>query len=158
AFGSGMGALHAAILAAGIAAGDRIVAARDLYGATVTLLGNVFSSLGCQTTFVDVTDLDQVEAALAEHRRQRQPRLLLCETVSSPLLRIADVPRLAALADRHGAALVVDNTFATPCLARPLGWGAEIVVHSATKYLGGHGDVTAGVAVGSEEVGEALRG
>ncbi len=151
--GSGMGALHAAILAAGVSAGDGIVAARDLYGATVTLLGNVFGSLGVRTHFVDITDLAAVEAALAAYR----PRLLLCETISNPLLRVADLPRLAELAHAHGAVLAVDSTFASPFLARPAAWGADLVIHSATKYLSGHGDVMAGAVCASAELGATVR-
>lgn len=147
AYASGMAALHGSLLAAGVRAGTNIVAAVDLYGATFTLLTRLFKELGATTYLVDVSDLAQVETKLAEAR----PVVLLAETISNPLLKIADVPALADLAHRYGARLLIDNTFATPYLFNPLAYGADIVVHSATKYLGGHGDVTAGVAVTSAE-------
>jgi cystathionine beta-lyase/cystathionine gamma-synthase len=95
---------------------------------------------------VDGCDLEAVEAAL----KQTKPAVLLVETISNPLLKVADIPALAELAHRHGAQLLVDNTFATPYLFRPLLHGADIVIHSATKYLAGHGDVLAGVVVTSD--------
>ena len=140
AFGSGMAALQAAVLNE-VQAGDRIVAARDLYGATQALLGNVFGTLGVKTTFVDVLDLAEVERTLAEVK----PRVLLFETISNPLVRVADMPALVALARKHRARVVVDNTFATPLLVNPARFGVDTVVHSTTKYLGGHGDATGGV-------------
>ena len=140
AFASGMAALHATILSC-VEEGDRIVASRDLYGQTITLLRTIFGSLGVRVEFVDILDLDQVEAAL----RRGGVRLLLCETISNPLLRVTDLPSLAEIAHRYGARLAVDNTFATPYLVRPGTLGADYVIHSATKYLSGHGDVTAGI-------------
>jgi cystathionine gamma-synthase/methionine-gamma-lyase len=145
AFASGMAAIHAALLTAGVRAGSNVVAAFDLYGATYSLLVRLFSGLGVNTRLVDVSDLSAVEAALQETR----PAALIAETISNPLLKVADVPALAGLAHRHGAQLLVDNTFATPCLFRPLSAGADYVIHSATKYLSGHGDVLAGVVVTS---------
>lgn len=146
AFGSGMAALHATLLSC-VEAGDRIVAARDLYGQTITLLRVLLNSLGIETIFVDTLDLEQVEQAL----RQHQPRVVLCETISNPLLRVTDVPELAQLAHQYAATLIVDNTFATPFLFRPGPLGADYVVHSATKYLSGHGDVTAGIVATSAD-------
>ncbi|MCS7050602.1 MAG: PLP-dependent aspartate aminotransferase family protein, partial [Thermomicrobium sp.] len=146
AFGSGMAALHATILSC-VETGDRIVASRDLYGQTISLLRAIFSPLGIETTFVDVLDLDQVEAAL----RRGRVRLVLCETISNPLLRVTDLPALTELAHRYGARVAVDNTFATPYLVRPGTFGADYVIHSATKYLGGHGDVTAGLVATAAE-------
>lgn len=140
AFGSGMAAMMAAILVE-VQAGDRVVAARDLYGATQALLVNVFGTLGVRTTFVDVLDLDRVGHALAAQR----PRALLLETISNPLVRVADLPALVDLAHRHRTKVVVDNTFATPLLVNPSRFGVDTVVHSTTKYLGGHGDATGGV-------------
>ena len=151
AFSSGMAALHVALLAAGVHAGTSVVGALDLYGATFTLLKRAFTQLGISARLVDVADLAEVETALAEER----PAALLVETISNPLLKVADLPALAALAHRYGAQLLVDNTFATPYLANPLALGAvhnaDYVIHSATKYLGGHGDVLAGVVVTSKE-------
>ncbi len=145
AFASGMAAIHAALLAVGARAGAAVVAARDLYGATYLLLDRLLRSQGVDVRFVDVADLAAVEAACVAVR----PVALLVETISNPLLKVADLPALADIAHRHGGALVVDNTFATPYLVRPLALGADVVVHSATKYLGGHGDVLAGVVVTS---------
>ena len=153
AFGSGMAALLAAILNE-VQAGDRVVASRDLYGATQALLGNVFGTLGVRTTFVDIFDRDEVERTLAEIR----PRVLLFETISNPLVHVADIPALVDIARRHKARTIVDNTFATPLLVTPARFGVDTVVHSTTKYLGGHGDATGGVVATTRdralEIGE----
>jgi cystathionine beta-lyase/cystathionine gamma-synthase len=143
AFASGMAAIHAALLAAGVRAGTAVVAALDLYGATTTLLNRLLAELGATSHLVDVTDLAAVEAALAAAR----PAALLVEIISNPLLKVADVPALAGLAHRYGAQLLVDNTFASPYLYTPLAHGADYVIHSATKYIAGHGDVMAGIVV-----------
>lgn len=145
AFASGMAALHAALLAAGARAGKAVVHALDLYGATFTLLRTLLSELGVQATGVEVSNLTAVEAVLKE----RCPVALLVETISNPLLKVADVPALAGLAHRYGAQLLVDNTFASPYLFNPLAHGADFAIHSATKYLSGHGDVMAGVVATS---------
>jgi cystathionine gamma-synthase/methionine-gamma-lyase len=147
AFASGMGALHAALLAAGARAGTGVVAALDLYGATYTLLNRLFTELGVTARFVDVTDLSAVEVALAD----TQLAALVVETISNPLLKVADLPALADVAHHHSAQLLVDNTFASPYLCNPLAYGADFVIHSATKYIGGHGDVMAGVVVTAPE-------
>jgi cystathionine beta-lyase/cystathionine gamma-synthase len=146
AFASGMAAIHAALLAAGARAGSAVVAAQDIYGATHALLNHLMRSQGVATRFVDTTDLEAVATACAELK----PVALIVETVSNPLLKVADLLVLADVAHQHGAALLVDNTFATPCLVQPLKLGADVVIHSATKYLGGHGDVLSGVVVTSE--------
>jgi cystathionine beta-lyase/cystathionine gamma-synthase len=145
AFASGMAAMHAALLAAGVRAGTAVVAALDVYGATYTLLNRLFAELGATVSLVDVADLAAVETALAE----AQPVALVAEIISNPLLKVADAPALAELAHRYGAQLLLDNTFATPFLFTPLAHGADFVIHSATKYIGGHGDVMAGVVVTS---------
>jgi cystathionine beta-lyase/cystathionine gamma-synthase len=147
AFASGMAAIHAALLAAGLRAGTAVVAALDLYGATYTLLQRLFPQLGVTARLVDVTDLAAVEAALIATR----PVALVAETISNPLLKVADLPALADLAQRHGAQLLIDNTFASPYLCTPLAYGADFVIHSATKFIGGHGDVMAGVVVTSAQ-------
>ena len=147
AYASGMAGIHAALLAAGVRAGTAIVAALDLYGATYTLVRNLLTQLGAQANMVDIADLAAVEVALTDVR----PVALIAETISNPLLKVADVPALAALAHRHGAQLLIDNTFASPYLFNPLASGADYVVHSATKYIGGHGDVLAGVVITSVE-------
>jgi cystathionine beta-lyase/cystathionine gamma-synthase len=147
AFASGMAAVHVALLAAGVRAGSSIVAALDLYGATYAMIQRLFVELGAKACLVDVADLAAVEEALAEHH----PAAVMVEIISNPLLKVADVPALAVLSHRYGAQLLVDNTFATPYLFTPLAYGADYVIHSATKYIGGHGDVMAGAVVTSEE-------
>lgn len=144
-FASGMAAIHAALLAAGVRTGGAVVAAQELYGTTCSLLDHLFRELGVSVRFVDITDLSAVERAVEE----LQPQALLCEIISNPLLKVANVPRLAEVSHAHGAELLVDNTFATPYLYRPLVDGADYVIHSTTKYLGGHGDVMGGVVVTS---------
>jgi cystathionine beta-lyase/cystathionine gamma-synthase len=147
AFASGMAAVHASLLAAGVQSGSSVVAAPDLYGATYTLLKQLLTRMGATIHFVDVTDLDAVESALAESR----PAALIAETISNPLLKVADLPALGRLAGDHGAQLLIDNTFASPYLCAPIDSGADFVIHSATKFIAGHGDVLAGVVVTSVE-------
>ena len=146
-FASGMAAVHAALLATGLEAGQAVVAAHDVYGASYALLANLFTSLGVRVRFVDIADLASVERAIAEEN----PRAVFCEIISNPLLKVADLPAVAELAHAHGAEVVVDSTFATPYLAQPLAFGVDYVVHSSTKYLGGHGDVLGGIVVTSAE-------
>lgn len=145
AFASGMAALHMALLAAGVRAGGHVVAAADIYGATYTLLQRVFAELGATVTFVDVLDL----AAVADAVAARATQALVVETISNPLLKVADLPALARIAHNNGAHLLVDNTFASPYLVNPAGYGADMVIHSATKFIAGHGDVMAGVVATS---------
>jgi methionine-gamma-lyase len=152
AFGSGMAAIHAAILSL-IRAGDRIVSTRAVYGSTRALMDNVFGRLGVEIVYVDPSDLPGVEAALAA----APTRLLYAETISNPTIVVADLARLAQLGHAHGATFVVDNTFASPYLCRPLELGADLVVESATKWLSGHSDVVAGVVAGRRELIEAVR-
>ncbi len=142
-YASGMAAIHGALLGAGARAGTSVVAAQDVYGATYALLSRFLANQGVTAHFVDVADLDTVVQVVD----QVKPVALLVETISNPLLKVADVPALAEIAHGAGALLIVDNTFATPCLCRPLAHGADYVVHSATKYLGGHGDVLGGIVV-----------
>ncbi len=152
AFSSGMAAIHAALLAASVQPGDTILATRDCYGLTRTLLSTYFARIGVRTEVVDMTNLDAVERGLT-----RRPRVLYLETLSNPLLIVLDIAKLVALAARRGTTVVVDNTFASPYLLRPLEHGVQLVVHSATKYIGGHGDVTGGtVAVSDAELGRLL--
>ncbi|MDJ0764431.1 MAG: PLP-dependent aspartate aminotransferase family protein [Myxococcota bacterium] len=146
AFASGMAAIHAALIAAGVYQSPRsVVAGRDLYGATYVLLDQLMRSQGIDVHFVDATDVDAVAAACAAHR----PAAVLVESISNPLLKVTDIASLAKIVKSHGACLLVDATFATPILSRPLSSGADMVIHSATKYLGGHGDVLGGVVVTS---------
>jgi cystathionine gamma-synthase/methionine-gamma-lyase len=140
---SGMAALHTAIASALTDRRRSIVAANAMYGATVGLLMNVFEPAGVAIRFADVCDLQSLRAAVAE----AGPGCILMETISNPLLRVGEIDRIAGIANEAGAALVVDHTFATPLLARPLELGAHFSVHSLTKYLAGHGDVMGGVVV-----------
>ena len=143
AFASGMAATHAALAAAELTGGGTVLAADQLYGSTATLLVQVFGASGVETRFADAYDLGAVEKKVAE----LQPRAVVVESISNPLLRVADIPEISKITRAAGAALIVDNTFGTPYLQRPLELGADIVVHSATKYLSGHGDLTAGAVV-----------
>ncbi len=145
ALGSGMAAVHAAV-ASLVGSGDRIVSTRAVYGSTRALFSQVLRRFGVHTDYVDPTDLEAVEASLASGAT-----LLYLETISNPTIVVGDLPRLIELAHRHGAQVVVDNTFASPYLCRPMEHGADLVVESATKWLGGHSDVVAGVVVGSRE-------
>lgn len=147
AFGSGMAALHAALLACDIASGVTVLASQDLYGATIGLLNTVFTAFNVETVMVDYSDLK----ALEQKAREAKPRIMLAETISNPLLKVCDLACCAEIAHAVGARLIVDNTFATPYLCRPLELGADVVVHSATKYLGGHGDVMGGIVIAREE-------
>ena len=151
-FATGMAAIHAAIVA-NVRAGQTIVATQAIYGTTRDLLVRVLAGLGVTTEFVDPTDLAAVDAALA---RTTAP-ILYVETVSNPLIVVSDISSLAGVAHRNGALLLVDNTFASPYACRPIEHGADLVIHSATKYLSGHADVLAGVVVGSRERVDALR-
>lgn len=152
AFGSGMAAVHAALLL-DARAGDRILASPDVYGATYTMLTGLLPSLGISSSFVDMQDLPAVERALQESR----PAVVFLETISNPLLHVADLPAIVELAHAVGAKVVVDNTFASPCLVQPSRFGADTVLHSSTKYLAGHGDVTGGVVATSLDRADALR-
>jgi methionine-gamma-lyase len=152
AFATGMAAIHAAIVSV-VRAGQTIVAAKAVYGTTRDLLVRILSGLGVATEFVDTRDLTAVDAALA---RTGAP-VLYVETVSNPTIVVSDLAALAAVAHRHNALLLVDNTFASPYGCRPIELGADLVMHSATKYLSGHGDVLAGVVVGSNERIAAVR-
>ena len=147
AFGSGMAALHAAFLASELSNGSVVLASKDLYGSTFELLLTVFGAFGVKTVTEDFNDV----AALRAKAFELKPRVLLCETLSNPLLKVCDIEECALIAREVGAKLIVDNTFATPYLSRPLDLGADFVVHSATKYLGGHADATGGVVVAKEE-------
>ena len=146
-FGSGMAAIHAALVALA-GAGDRIVASNAVYGSTQSLLVNVLGRLGIRTDFVDATDRDAIAAALADG----PARILYAETLSNPTMIVADHGALAGLAHTYGAAYIVDNTFASPYVCRPLEHGADLVVESATKYIGGHSDVLAGTVAGRAEL------
>lgn len=147
AFGSGMAAIHAALLACDIASGCTVLASQDLYGATTGLLNTIFASFGVNVITADYSEL----RALERQARETRPRIMIAETISNPLLKVCDLACCADIAHACGGKLIVDNTFATPYLCRPLELGADVVVHSATKYLGGHGDVMGGIVVARDE-------
>jgi cystathionine gamma-synthase/cystathionine beta-lyase len=150
AFSSGMAALTTLFLH--FSSGDHLVVSEDLYGGTYRVLDQVFSKFGLSKTYVDTTDTAAVAAAVTEHTKA-----LLIETPGNPLLGVADIRALAQLSKERGLLLVVDNTFLTPVLQRPLELGADIVVHSATKYMGGHSDLCAGALVTKDaELGDRL--
>jgi methionine-gamma-lyase len=148
---SGMAALATTLLSL-LSAGDHLVAPADQFVITRFLVERELPRRGVEVTTVDTTDLAAVERAL-----RPRTRAVLTESVSNPHLLVADVAALAALAGAHGAALVVDNTFLTPYLLRPLDHGATVVVHSATKYLSGHGDALAGVVAGQKRLLDPIR-
>jgi cystathionine gamma-synthase/methionine-gamma-lyase len=151
-FASGMAAIHAALLTA-VPAGGKLVAAQQVYGATHTLLHWLAANLGVKLHIADALDLAEIEHLIAEV----QPHAVICEALTNPLARVVRVDRIFAAARAVGAVAIVDNTFATPYLLRPLDLGANLVVHSATKFLNGHGDVTGGVIVGSAALIEQAR-
>ncbi|KJC49719.1 methionine gamma-lyase [Bradyrhizobium sp. LTSP849] len=148
---SGMGALTAVIWTLA-KAGDEIIADKTLYGCTFALLHHHLERFGITTRFVDMTDAANVAAAIGP-----KTRLVITETPSNPNMRVVDIAAISEITSRHGALFVVDNTYCTPYLQRPLTLGADIVVHSATKYLGGHGDLLAGVVVSRKELVDQFR-
>ena len=153
-FASGLAA-EDAVLRATLKPGDHVVLGNDAYGGTHRLISRIFGAWGVRLTTVDLGDTDAARSALAAENT----RLLWVETPSNPLMKISDIAALAELAHEAGALAVVDNTFASPALQQPIALGADIVVHSTTKYLGGHSDVIGGavvVAPGLDEVGEAI--
>jgi len=150
AFSSGMAALTTLFLH--FSAGDHLIVSEDLYGGTYRVLAQVFAKLGLAATYVDTTRAEAVTAAVTP-----QTKALLVETPGNPLLGVADLKALAALCRRHELLFIVDNTFLTPLLQRPLDLGADVVIHSATKYLSGHNDLCAGVLVAKDQqLGERL--
>jgi cystathionine beta-lyase/cystathionine gamma-synthase len=150
---SGMAALHIAFQATLLERPHTILAAQSVYGTTVTMLDQVLSPFGAEVVYADVYNLEALERAIAS----KKPGCVFMESVSNPLLRVARIDQIAKLTRAAGAALIVDSTFATPMLIRPLELGANIVVHSATKYLAGHGDVVGGIVVTDEQHYEPLR-
>ncbi len=147
AYSSGMAAIHAALAACEITHGSIVLASQDLYGATFDLLNKIFGVYGIQTKTADFSNLDELHKLCTELK----PQVLLAETISNPLLKICDIEKVAEIAHQNGARLIVDNTFASPYLCRPLTLGADFSVHSATKYLSGHADATGGVVISNDE-------
>ncbi len=151
AFASGMAAIASTILL--FAPGDHLVVCEDVYGGTFRLLSTLFKGWGLEATFVDATDTAALAAAI-----RPETRALYLETPSNPLIKITDLPAAVALAAEHGILTIVDNTFMTPYLQRPLELGCDIVLHSGTKFLNGHSDVICGFAVARDpELGKRLR-
>jgi len=150
---SGMTALQIAFQAALIDRPHSILSASAIYGATIKMFDQVLEPFDINIRYVDMCDLGALEKAIAAEK----PGCVFLESISNPILRVADIPKIAALTKAAGAALVVDSTFACPMLMRPLDLGANIVVHSATKYLAGHGDVLGGVVVSDAENHENVR-
>ncbi|MCP3848842.1 MAG: O-succinylhomoserine sulfhydrylase [Gammaproteobacteria bacterium] len=143
---SGMAAIMSTCLGL-LKTGDHIVSSRSIFGSTVMLFNNYMARFGVETTYVDLTDLDAWEAAI-----QDNTRILFLETPSNPLVEIADIRKLADLAHKHDCLLVVDNCLCTPALQKPLALGADVIIHSATKYLDGQGRGVGGAVLGSNEL------
>lgn len=143
-FASGMAAIHAALLSC-LPRGGTIVAHRELYGSSWDLMANQLAPYGVRLVLADLDDARQRASVIAKEK----PQVVYCESVSNPTLHVADLPTIAAETHAVGAKLLVDATFASPALQRPAELGVDLVLHSATKYLGGHSDLTAGVVAGS---------
>ncbi|HOG18327.1 MAG TPA: PLP-dependent transferase [Syntrophales bacterium] len=143
AFSSGMAAISSVFLL--FSPGDHIVACEDVYGGAYRVLNKLFSRLGIESTFVDFTDIGKIREAVRPNTRA-----LYLETPSNPLLKITDLRAVSTLARERGLLGIIDNTFMTPYLQRQIGYGMDIVIHSATKYLGGHSDLVAGLAVAAD--------
>jgi cystathionine gamma-synthase/methionine-gamma-lyase len=148
AYSTGMAALHAALFACELRPGSIVLASQDLYGATLDLLYKVLGAYGIKTQTANFSDLDALKTKALECK----PQVLVAETISNPLLKVCDVSACSEIAREVGARFIVDNTFASPYLSQPLKHGADFVVHSATKYLGGHADVMGGLVVARDEV------
>ena len=133
--------------------GDHIILSDDIYGGTFRIGEDIFGRYGVKFTYVEMSDLDAVKAAMTEHTR-----MFFVETPTNPMMKVADIQAISELAHSIGACMVVDNTFLTPYFQKPLELGADVVVHSGTKYIGGHNDTIAGlVVVKSEEMAEHMR-
>jgi cystathionine gamma-lyase len=143
-FASGMAAIHCVLNL--LQSGDHVIAGNDLYGGTYRLLQTLYTKFGLKTTFVDMTDLKQLEAAF-----QPNTKLVMLETPTNPLLRCCDLEAIAGIAKKKGVLTMADNTFATPYLQTPLALGCDIVAHSTTKYLGGHSDVVGGALLSNDQ-------
>lgn len=143
---SGMSAILAGVLSV-VGHGDHIVASEDIYGGTYQLFANELKEFGIEVSFISMNNLLEIEQAIKENTK-----LLYSESITNPLLRVEDIDGLVTLAKKFNLKTMFDNTFATPFLIKPYELGADLVVHSATKYIGGHSDVTAGVLVGDEMI------
>ncbi|SMF57187.1 trans-sulfuration enzyme family protein [Paenibacillus barengoltzii] len=151
AFASGMAAIFTTLML--LSAGDHLIVTEDVYGGTYRLLSNILTRMNIETTFVDMTQPELVKAALKPNTKA-----VYMETPSNPTLKITDIAKISAWAREHGLLSIVDNTFMTPYYQRPIELGTDIVLHSATKFLGGHSDVLAGLAVArTEEIARQLK-
>jgi len=150
---SGMAALQIAFQAALLEKPKCVVASRSIYGATIKMLDLVLAPMGVDVNYVDICDLSEVQKTIAD----KKPGVVFMESISNPILRVGEIDKIAALARSENASFIVDSTFATPMLIRPLDLGANIVVHSATKYLAGHGDVLGGIVISDKEHHETVR-
>ncbi|MEQ3679270.1 methionine gamma-lyase [Pseudophaeobacter sp.] len=151
ALSSGMGAITSTLWTL-LSPGDEILVDKTLYGCTFAFMRHGLQKFGITVSHVDMTDLDQLQAAISP-----QTRVVYFETPANPNMRLVDIAGASRIAHAHGATVVVDNTYATPYLTRPIELGADLVLHSATKYLGGHGDVVAGLLVGRAEQIQEIR-
>jgi cystathionine beta-lyase/cystathionine gamma-synthase len=149
-FASGMAAITTSILAL-VKAGDHIVAQRDIYGGVIKFLSQWLPKLGIETTFVDTNDI-------GEHERAIRPnsKLIHIESPTNPTVRVVDLEKVATLAHHHGLITTIDSTFATPINCRPAEWGIDLVLHSGTKYFGGHSDIMCGIAAGRSDLIEQI--
>ncbi len=145
-FSSGMAAITASMLAL-VKAGDHIVAQRDIYGGVTKFLSQWLPKLGVETTFVDTNDIEQHERAIRPNTR-----IVHIESPTNPIVRVVDLEKIAALARKHGIISTIDSTFATPINCRPAEWGIDLVLHSGTKYFGGHSDLICGMATGRRDL------
>ncbi|MGD0425049.1 MAG: aminotransferase class I/II-fold pyridoxal phosphate-dependent enzyme [Candidatus Bathyarchaeia archaeon] len=150
-FSSGMAAISTAIMSL-VSSGDHIVSVRDLYGGTVGLFSDLMSRFGVRTTFVEATNVGEISSAVRSNTK-----ILFLETPTNPTLKLVDLQRAAEIAAEHGAKVLVDNTFASPYNQQPLQFGCDATLHSATKYLAGHNDVTAGAIAGPGKLIEPMR-
>ncbi len=149
---SGMAAIDAALYATHVRPNDTVLISQDVYGASLNLVGSIWAEADVKLIVADLTDLARFESLLQEHK----PRSVLMETLSNPLLKVLDLPRIEKLVHQAGSQLIVDNTFTTPLMMQPLELGADIVVHSATKYFAGHGDAMGGVVLASNHYHDRL--
>jgi len=149
-FSSGMAAITTSILSL-VKTGDHIVAQRDIYGGVIRFLSQWLPKLGIETTFVDTNDMEQHERAIRPNTK-----ILHIESPTNPNVRVVDLEKIAALAHKHGLITTIDSTFATPINCRPAEWGIDLVLHSGTKYFGGHSDLIAGIATGRRDLIEQI--
>jgi cystathionine beta-lyase/cystathionine gamma-synthase len=149
-FSSGMAAITTSILSL-VRAGDHIVAQRDIYGGVIKFLSQWLPKLGVETTFFDTNDIEQHEQAIRPNTK-----LLHVESPTNPNVRVVDLEKIAALAHKHGLITTIDSTFSTPINCRPAEWGIDLVLHSGTKYFGGHSDIICGIATGRRDLIEQI--